>query len=257
MKFILKVFIGFFFVIGYNQVNAQGQMSPTPTALLELFSSEGCESCPYADVFMEEILRLADSTNSPVYVIDYHVDIWNRQGWYDSLSTPEFSLRQRTYMKKVKQDAMFTPMVYINGQYGMPGGYKKEIGQAIYKEMVTPAKVGLTINANLLNNGKGLSVSYNLTNKIDSAQVTLVLVENEVVNNITGGENKGKTLHHHHVARQMYTIPVKNEYSGIYQFPIDPEMDLSKYTLVGFVQHINSWQVLSTDQVFFKKRMGY
>lgn len=251
-RHFILLFLSIFGVWGNE--NVQAQPNPTPTALLELFSSEGCESCPYADAFMQEVIALADSTNSPVFVIDYHVDIWNRQGWYDSLSTAEFSERQRIYMKKAKQEALFTPMVFVNGQYGLPGGYKKEIGQAIYKEMVTPAKVGLTINANLLNNGKGLSVSYNLTNKIDSSQVVLVLVENEVESSVTGGENKGKTLHHHHVARQLYTLPIRNEYSGIFQMPLAPDTDLSKYMLIGFVQQVNSWQVLSTDHVLFKKR---
>ncbi len=227
-------------------------MGVTPSVLLELFSSEGCESCPYADEFAQEILRLSDSTNSPVFVIDYHVDIWNKSGWVDSFSTAEFTKRQQTYMTKAKQVALFTPMMFVNGQYGMPASYKKEIGQAIYKELVTAAKVGLTLNANMLNNGKGLTISYNLSNKIDSVQIVLVLVEKEIVSKVTAGENKGKTLTHHNVARNLYTIPIKNEYSGVYQIPIDPTKDLSKFALIGYVQHTGSWEVLSTDQIFFK-----
>jgi len=232
---------------------AKTQPQANPSVLLELFSSEGCESCPYADEFAQEILKVADSTSSPVYVIDYHVDIWNRSGWYDSLSTPEFSERQRVYMKKVDQQAMFTPMMFINGQYGMPAGWKKEIGQAIFKELYTPAKVGLTLNANMLNNAKGITISYNLSNKVDSVELILVLAEKEVINKITGGENKGKTLHHHHVARQMLKVPLKNQYNGIINMPLSENIDLSKYILVGFLQQVNSWKVLSTDLLLFSK----
>ena len=234
-----------------SKVNAQQNTYPV---LLELFSSEGCESCPYADEFMQEVMALADSSNSPVFVIDYHVDIWNRSGWYDSSSTPEFSKRQTDYMKKVGQAAMFTPMLYINGQYGVPATNKKFVGQAIFKELVTEPKLSLSINAAMLNNGRGLSVSYNLSKKIDSVKVVLVLTKRQLKRNITAGENKGKILTHHNVAEFMYEIPITSDYSGLFQIPVDPNMDLSDYQLVGFVQQVNSWRVLAIDQIYFKSK---
>lgn len=228
------------------------QTPGTPSVLLELFSSEGCSSCPEADAFAQEILSLSDSTHSPVFVIDYHVDIWNRSGWVDSFSTPEFTKRQTDYMTKVKQEAMFTPMMFVNGQYGMPAGAKKEIGQAIYKELVTAAKSNLTINAAMLSDGKGLNISYMISSKPDSMQLVLVLAEREVTSKVTAGENAGKTLVHHHVARRLITVPLK-EQSGFYTFPLGDFVNLEKYILVGFLQHVNSWKVYSTDMVYFKR----
>lgn len=231
---------------------AQAPAPGTPSVLLELFSSEGCSSCPEADAFAQEILRLSDSSNSPVYVIDYHVDIWNKSGWVDSFSTPEFSKRQSDYMKKVHQEAMFTPMMFVNGQYGMPAGAKKEIGQAIYKELVTAATINLSLNASMLSNGKGLHVSYTLTSKSDSIDLMLILVQKEAISKVTAGGNAGKTLTHHHVARKMYTVPVSLQQSGFYEIPIDDSMKLSDYILVGFVQHQRTWKVLSTDMLYFR-----
>ncbi|MFA6260155.1 MAG: DUF1223 domain-containing protein [Bacteroidia bacterium] len=237
---------------GHSHGQGPAQTPGTPSVLLELFSSEGCSSCPEADAFAYEILRLSDSTHSPVFVIDYHVDIWNRSGWVDSFSTPEFTQRQTDYMKKVKQEAMFTPMMFVNGQYGMPAGAKKEIGQAIYKELVTAAKCNLTINAALLSDGKGLNISYNLSSMMDSLQLVLVLAEREVTSKVTAGENAGKMLIHHNIARRLLSVPIKNQ-SGTYNFPLGDFVNLEKYILVGFLQQVNSWKVYSTDMIYFKR----
>jgi hypothetical protein len=62
--------------------------------LIELYSSEGCSSCPIADAFMQEVIHLSDSTMSPVYVIDYHVDYWNKSGWVDPFSDSLYTKKQ-------------------------------------------------------------------------------------------------------------------------------------------------------------------
>jgi hypothetical protein len=72
-----------------------------PSILIENFTSEGCSSCPEGDKFMGELIHLSDSTNNPVYIIDFHVDIWNRSGWVDPLSDSVYSARQRTYLAKI------------------------------------------------------------------------------------------------------------------------------------------------------------
>ncbi|NJL14451.1 MAG: DUF1223 domain-containing protein [Microscillaceae bacterium] len=78
-------------------------------ALVELFTSEGCSSCPPADKVAAEMARLADSTRVPVYVLAYHVDYWNRLGWHDRFSAPEFSARQNWYAQIWQSSQMYTP----------------------------------------------------------------------------------------------------------------------------------------------------
>src|SRR6187431_3200043 len=107
------IIIALFAVLTGKQLQAQEAQTQlvVPTVLVELFSSEGCSSCPQADQFLQEILTIADSAQAPVFGLDYHVDIWNKSGWVDQFSDTSFSRRQREYMVKNQQYALFTPMV--------------------------------------------------------------------------------------------------------------------------------------------------
>jgi hypothetical protein len=223
-----------------------------PTVLLELFSSEGCGGCPHADEFMQEIIRLADSTSSPVYVIDYHVDIWNRSGWVDPHSDSMYTKRQAEYMKKVGQQALFTPMLFINGKLGLPAGAKNEVGQAIYGELSKYGEGQLTLNAALTRSGDAINISYNTNTLHDSLQLVLVITERVVNTKVTGGENAGKTLSHHNVARIIKTIEI-SEPAGYTQLPIPADPELTKYSLVGMLQNKNTWEVYATDELLFRR----
>lgn len=223
-----------------------------PTVLLELFSSEGCEGCPYADEFMEEILRLADSTSSPVYVIDYHVDIWNRSGWVDPYSDSNYSKRQTEYMKRVGQQALFTPMLFVNGKLGLPAAAKNEVGSAIYRELSKYGEGQLTLNAALTRTADAINVSYNTNTLRDSLQLVLVLTERLIKNKVTSGENAGKLLTHHNVARILKIVDITDP-AGYAQLPLPSDPELTKYSLVGFLQNKNTWEIYATDELLFRR----
>jgi hypothetical protein len=225
-----------------------------PTVLLEMFSSEGCSSCPLASKFMGEILDIADSTSSPVYVLDYHVDIWNRSGWVDPFSDSVHTMMQAEYMKKVGQQALFTPMLFVNGKYGLAAGERKDVGNAIYNGLSEYAKVSLTLNAAMLKNANALNVSFNMNTylKIDSLQLVLVLAEKEIVSKPTSGENQGLTILHHHVVRRFKIVSPK-VLTDLVSFELPENIDLSKFVLIGYVRNRNTWEVYTTDELKFRK----
>lgn len=224
-----------------------------PTVLLELFSSEGCSSCPLADAFMQEVLTLADSTGSPVYVLDYHVDIWNRSGWVDPFSDTLYSRRQLIYMDKVRQQALFTPMLFVNGKHGFPAGNKSEVGAAIFGALSNYGVGQLTINAAMLRDGKGVNVSYNINTDEDSLMLVLALAQRVIYSKVTSGENAGKTLTHHNTVRALKTIEITEPtgYTSI-NMP-DENAELDNYILIGFIQNKNTWEVYATDELRFRK----
>jgi hypothetical protein len=253
MKKLSILFVAFSIV---KLVSAQQKIETPifqPTVLLEMFSSEGCSSCPLASKFMGEILDIADSTNSPVFVLDYHVDIWNRSGWVDPFSDSVHSMMQAEYMKKVGQVALFTPMLFVNGKFGLAAGERKDVGNAIYNGLSEYAKVSLTLNAALLKNANYLNVSYNMnTNlKIDSIQLVFVLAEKNIVSRPTSGENKGITIVHHNVVRRFKIFSPK-VLTDLVQFELPPNTDLSKYVLIGYARNRNTWEVYTTDELKFK-----
>src|ERR1700743_2334239 len=81
-------------------------------ALVELFTSEGCSSCPPADEFAARIAK--ENQDKPVYVLAFHVDYWDRLGWKDRYSNPEFSQRQQRYAQYLHLESVYTPQVVVN-----------------------------------------------------------------------------------------------------------------------------------------------
>jgi hypothetical protein len=113
--------------------------------LIELFSSEGCSSCPIADAFMQEVIHLSDSTTSPVYVIDYHVDYWNKSGWVDPFSDSLYTKKQMNYALKKAEKNLYTPMAFVNGGNAHAGADKKGISvETILRVSLSVLKISST-----------------------------------------------------------------------------------------------------------------
>jgi len=224
-----------------------------PSVLIENFTSEGCSSCPEGDKFMGELIRLSDSTNNPVSIIDFHVDIWNRSGWVDPLSDSVFSKRQRTYLAKNKLEAVYTPMAVCNGNEIWPGMAKKEIGRFIGKSLTKPSKYFVRVASQMVPGEDSLTVAYALWGNLDSCLINVALVQQDLISKITSGENVNKTLHHHNVVKFFYTRHL-NGVKGEFKIGIPRGLDLTKYRMITYIQQENTWEVLCSDQLFFDVR---
>jgi hypothetical protein len=247
-----KVFILSWFILGGLIGSAQQQEQMYPTVLVELFSSEGCSSCPLADAFLQEMMALADSNKLPVFFLDYHVDIWNKSGWVDSFSDTSFSRRQREYMVKNKQQALFTPMIFVNGRGALPGSAKKEVGKLVNENMYAEPTTLLSTRAGYVQATNTLILNYEITGKTDSCNLNLVLAYREVKSEITGGENKGQTLTHHHTVKDWKWFPIHSSKKGKIEMALPSDVKLSDLILISFVQHEPTWKVYATDQLMFR-----
>ena len=92
--------------------------SYTPVAVLELFTSEGCSSCPPADNLLPQLAKL----DANVITLSFHVDYWNRLGWTDPFSSSDYSDRQREYSRQLNLESIYTPQLIVNGEYEFTGG---------------------------------------------------------------------------------------------------------------------------------------
>ena len=90
-------------------------------AVVELFSSEGCSSCPAADLLVSKLTAWARQNNEPVYPLTFHVDYWNNLGWRDVFSRSEFTQRQAAYARIFKDQGMYTPQMIVNGSEAFVG----------------------------------------------------------------------------------------------------------------------------------------
>ena len=249
-----KIFATLCFIILSSNISfGQGSNNYQPSVLVELFSSEGCSSCPYADAFLKELIDISDSSKTPVYVIDYHVVIWNKSGWVDPFSDSLYSLRHQEYLFKKKLGAMYTPMVFVNGgDKEFAGGDKKGIGMAIQKNLSNPSKHYMRTGVTGIENEDSLMVAYQFWGPGDSLELRVAFVQREINSQVKGGENSGLILHHHNVVRGLFTHDLKGSRDGVFKIPANRDLNLYNYRLVLFLQHKRTWQVMAADQLTFK-----
>jgi len=161
--------------------------------VIELFTSEGCSSCPAAEQYAEE---LAKDTN--IIVLSYHVDYWNRLGWVDSFSNHLFSQKQYQYAKLFHLSSVYTPQAVINGKAEAVGSNRKLISQLL---QATEGFDRVISTVQISSNANTISVIAN-TNK-QNISLEFLLVQKEATTHVLAGENDGSTLHHINIVRQL------------------------------------------------------
>lgn len=223
-----------------------------PTVMIELFSSEGCSSCPLADAFMKEILDITDSFNTSVYVADFHVDIWNKGGWADPFSDSLYSKRQKNYTVVLYKPQLYTPMAVINGIEIWPGTAKPEIGKTLRQVMTKPSHHFIRNQASVNEEGDQLTLAHTIWGNYDSCVLQVAIVQKEVKSAVGGGENAGKTLTHHDVVKIFRTFPVYTD-KELNHIPIPKGMDLSQYRVLSYLQHQRTGEIFASDQVLFRR----
>ena len=177
------------------------------TAFLELYTSEGCSSCPPADRWISSLKPHIDKELKLV-PLAFHVDYWNYLGWEDAYSSPEYSKRQRQLGNKNRQSSIYTPGFYLNTDEIRGVRRMLDNIQKLNKER-SPWSLEITAQKKSAD-----SVQVKLQGQLEKqmsaakADVFLALYENSIVREIGRGENTGKTLQHDFVVRQ-WLGPVK------------------------------------------------
>jgi len=199
--FILVILVCF-----SSRVSAD-QIQDKPFAIVELFSSEGCSSCPAADLLVSKLTAWARQNNEPVYPLVFHVDYWNNLGWRDVYSRPEFTQRQNNYAHIFKDQGMYTPQIIVNGSDAFVGSDEEQLQKSIDRELSTAASVNLQVSFTKRNNE--VTIVYSAQGFMDGDVINFALVERGLVTEVTEGENAGRTLHHDNVVKEFQTIKLK------------------------------------------------
>jgi len=169
--------------------------------LVELFTSEGCSSCPAAD---ELVASLPKSYSTGVYVLSFHVDYWDRLGWKDPFSKADYTRRQKEYNTALSpMPSIFTPQVIINGKMELVGSDESRIRAAIDQELAHTTNAPIEANAHSAD-GKTITVDYTLTGK-SRGTLQAALLQLEASTAVKNGENAGRQLHHSNIVRDLQT----------------------------------------------------
>lgn len=224
--------------------------------LVELFTSEGCSSCPPADALLQRLDRSQPIEGAELVVLSEHVDYWNGIGWRDPYSSHEYSERQSAYAAQFGNSSIYTPQMVVDGRFEFVGSDARRAGQAI-KEAAMAPKAPVRISL-------GSSDENAVTVQIEAgplpsapgrhpADVFLAIADNSDESQVSGGENGGRRLQHVGVLRKLSRIGSVDESSD---FRRDIKMDLPARNRPGvramvIVQEPDAGKVLGVALIRF------
>ena len=232
---------------GFDQKNKEKkQNTDTVTksfAVVELFTSEGCSSCPPAD---EAVADLQAKNNDDVFILTYHVDYWNRLGWKDEFSKPEYSARQKLYARYLSLDGIYTPQAIVNGTHQFVGSNENQLNTTVKTSLQINVPSNIAITAQKA--GNRITVHYNISGN-DDVILNTALVQPKASTAVKRGENGGRTLKHVNIVRELKTIVAKG--SGKITIDIPGELTSFPLKIISYTQSKKSFKVLGADQANF------
>lgn len=175
--------------------------------LVELFTSEGCSSCPPADALLRKLDRMRTESGQLVVGISEHVTYWNNLGWADPFSDQAYTDRQNAYGRRFTLDSVYTPQVVVNGEKEVLGSD----GAAILKAVAStgkPGPISLSIGSVVTQaDAKTLTVTFAVVgHSRTSLDIFAVIADDAATSSVSRGENSGRTLKHVSVARSLEKV---------------------------------------------------
>jgi hypothetical protein len=228
----------------------------TVPVLVELFTSEGCSSCPPADELLMRLVQTQPIPGVQIIALSEHVDYWNRLGWKDPYSSAEFTERQNGYARVFGNDDIYTPQMVVDGGIGFVGGSESRAREAIAAAARLP-KAGIEIKPGDSRDGSAMPLVIRVSSSGEfkpgtEAEVLLALIEDGLRSDVSRGENAGRNLTHTAVVRRLVTLGGVKLTSGDV-FTVEPAVnkDWKKERLraVVFVQERASRRVLGAAAV--------
>jgi len=192
------------------RVVAQRTAGPEPASartpvLVELFTSEGCSSCPPADALLAHLLKDQPVPHADILVLEEHVDYWDSLGWRDRFSSADLTRRQRTYGDRFNLPDIYTPQMIVDGTSQFVGNDTAHALRAIAQAARTP-KLTLTLPTLRLDGNRVIGSVSSAASNLPKADLYAALVERTASTNVLHGENGGHTLNHVSVVRAMQRI---------------------------------------------------
>lgn len=215
-------------------------LTPGQFVLVELFTSQGCSSCPPADALLKRLTEQAEKTNKPIFTLSYHVDYWNNLGWRDPYSQSFATNRQRQYVNALDVEAAYTPQMVVNGKVQFIGGNSRELTRAI-SEVEQDSYQILTINWDQ----PFESLKYSLKGSTHNKTLVVVGYRPEQKNIVPRGENAGQTLTHANVVKFMTSFPVQGRGWGRKEINFPDTVRSEAVKLLAFVQDDDTKEIVA------------
>lgn len=225
------------FIVLLTAMSAQtfaADEQPAGAVVVELFTSQGCSSCPPADQLLAGLSEIADKHQLPVYCLSFHVDYWNSLGWHDPYSSKQFTGRQHRYAAAFESRRVYTPQMIVNGETEFVGSRAKDARAAIETELSTPSKQSVTLTA-AVRDDRRVKIDYVVVGHDTNTVLNVAIVQRQVVNRVPRGENTGRELAHVGVVRSFETVQIEKP-TGTLNIKLPSNLDASEFGVVAYVQ---------------------
>ena len=235
-------------VITSSQCKIQPKVHTLPMndkgfAVMELFTSQGCSSCPPADNLLG---KYAAQNNDKQITLAFHVDYWNRLGWTDSFSTAAFSDRQRAYANMIDNSSVYTPQLIINGTKEFVGSDDSKIAVEVSKVLKEKPAVLISIDKTE-RKGNTILINYQLDKIVTHTTLQTALVQKQVFTNILKGENEGLKLTNYNVVRDFKTTNINNKIA-ITELQLPAGYSEKDFAIVLYVQEAASGKIIGATK---------
>lgn len=230
----------------------QASATRTPV-LVELFTSEGCSSCPPADKLLAVLQKEQPVANANIIVLEEHVDYWDRQGWRDRFSSSQFTQRQNFYAPRLNFDDPYTPQMVVDGQSQFLGSDSSKALSAIRRAVQAP-KIELSLSPPAIE-GRQVTSSVSAAvggSSLPHGDLYAVLVDPSASSEVRAGENGGKQLNHVSVARSFQRIGKLQDLGrGPVSFKVSAPLDAApdRMRLIVFAQLSNQGAVRGVTEI--------
>ena len=213
--------------------------------LLELYTSEGCSSCPPADKWLSDL----KPDTKKIIPLAFHVDYWDYIGWKDKFSKTEYSDRQRKTAAFAGVGFIYTPQFVLSGR-DFKGADTSRLNQAVSASQKLASRANLSLDAmTQADGGVTLKATAQATNPADisKADIFVAIYENKLVSQVTAGENNGRELKHDYVVRDFYgAYQLSNKNVFTRSFTLKPKWKGRQAGAVMFVQDAKSGEILQS-----------
>jgi hypothetical protein len=231
-----------------NQPTKPVETRAKTPVLVELFTSEGCSSCPPADRVLSQLDKEQSNAEAEIITLALHVDYWNYLGWKDEFSSKSYSERQNGYAQHFKLDSSYTPQMIVDGQTQFVGS---NLGTA--NKAISDSAKNQKANIEISKANDKLKVKIIDAPTHDDSYVWLAIAEDDLKTNVRRGENGGKTLDHVSVVREMKmlgNLPVADKsFESETALQYNPVWKKENLKFVVFVQGKDSKKIFGASKL--------
>lgn len=240
-----------------HSVPTVSPQSATPVGrspvIVELFTSEGCSSCPPADALLSKLEVDQPIAGAEIIGLEEHVDYWNHDGWTDPYSSGEWASRQQEYVIRLKSNSPYTPQMIVDGQNEFVGNSAREAQETI-QHAARQEKIAVSIAAGSSHKSNVLDFEVRVGNvqgvgEEEKSDVWLAVTEAGLRTAVSAGENKGRSWEHASIVRSLQKIGSISSNSSVPflarpQVKLRPNWKKENLRFVVFVQERKSWRIL-------------